>query len=115
MINLTVSDVIGDRLDYITDPSVPDTSTFDDARATLDKYDLWDRLPASVTAHLRAALPADETVDAAGLAHLERTDLLLVRNDTACIGAAEAARRHGFTPLILSTVFEGKAAGLVGP
>ncbi|MCX5818745.1 MAG: DUF4147 domain-containing protein [Deltaproteobacteria bacterium] len=29
-----VSDVIGDPLDYITCPTVPDTSTFDDARRT---------------------------------------------------------------------------------
>lgn len=29
LINLTVSDVVGDMLDYITGPTVPDTSTFD--------------------------------------------------------------------------------------
>ncbi len=33
LINLTVSDVIGDALDYITDPTVADTSTLADARA----------------------------------------------------------------------------------
>jgi glycerate-2-kinase len=32
LINLTVSDVVGDMLDYITGPTVPDTSTFADAR-----------------------------------------------------------------------------------
>ncbi len=112
LVNLTVSDVIGDRLDYITDPSVPDTATFADARATLDKYDLWHRLPASVTGHLRAGLDTDATVDAAGLAHLDRTDLLLVRNDAACSGAAAAARDRGLTPLILSTVFEGESSAL---
>ena len=40
LINLTVSDVIGDSLDCISDPTVPDTSTFDDARYTLTKYHL---------------------------------------------------------------------------
>ena len=52
LINLTVSDVIGDALDYITDPSVPDRSTFADAQAVLDKYNLWDRMPVSIAAFL---------------------------------------------------------------
>ena len=43
LINLTVSDVIGDYLDYITDPTVVDTSSFRDAQATLDRYGLWER------------------------------------------------------------------------
>jgi glycerate-2-kinase len=33
IINFTVSDVIGDPLDYITDPTVPDTATFNYAKA----------------------------------------------------------------------------------
>ena len=36
LVNLTVSDVIGDPLDYITDPTVPDTSSFCDAKHTMD-------------------------------------------------------------------------------
>lgn len=112
LVNLTVSDVIGDRLDYITDPSVPDTSSFADAQATLDKYGLWDRLPASVAAHLGAAPVAAATADAGGLAHLDRMDLLLVHNDAACTGAAAAVRALGLTPLLLSTVFEGESSTL---
>ena len=40
LVNLTVSDVVGDPLDYITGPTVPDTSTFDDARGVLNRYEL---------------------------------------------------------------------------
>lgn len=112
LINLTVSDVIGDALDYITDPTVPDTSTFDDARHTLDKYALWERLPASVTDYLKSAGAADETPKEADLSHLERLDHILVRADAACHAAAAKAEALGLRPLILSTAFEGESREL---
>lgn len=112
VINLTVSDVIGDHLDYITDPTVADTSTFADAQATLDKYRLWDALPRSVSAYLREAPAADETPRENALAHIDRFDFLLVRNDAACSAAADAARAMGYAPLILSTLFEGESREL---
>ncbi|WP_314915837.1 DUF4147 domain-containing protein [Pseudomonas helleri] len=112
LINLTVSDVIGDHLDYITDPSVADRSTFADAQAVLDKYRLWDRLPVSVTTFLRLAPAEHETVRAQELAHLSCQDVILVAADAACIGAANEARRAGFNPLLLSTFFEGESSAL---
>ncbi len=39
---LVLSDVVGDNLDVIASgPTVPDTTTFTDAAAVLDKYKLW--------------------------------------------------------------------------
>lgn len=112
LINLTVSDVIGDHLDYITDPTVADTSTFADAKATLEKYQLWDALPRSVSAYLRESPLEDETPREAALVHIERFDFLLVKNDAACRAAADAAQAMGYTPLILSTLFEGESREL---
>lgn len=45
LISLMISDVVGDPLDYITGPTVLDTSTYEDAWRTLDKCGLWDRVP----------------------------------------------------------------------
>jgi glycerate 2-kinase len=112
VINLTVSDVIGDALDYITDPTVADRSTFSDAQAVLDKYDLWDRMPASIARHLRSAPAELETMREESLRHLIRREVILVHTDTACRGAAAAARALGMTPLILSTFFEGESSAL---
>lgn len=112
VVNLTVSDVIGDPLDYITDLTVPDTSTFKDARATLDKYSLWSVLPHSVTDYLRRSPAENETATEQDLSHLDRTDIVLQKADAACLGAAEAAQRHGLTPMILSTFFEGESSAL---
>lgn len=112
LINLTVSDVIGNPLDYITDPSVVDTSTFADARKVLEKYDLWSYVPSSVAKYLRSASDRDETARAEDLQHLDRFDVLLVKNDAACHAAAAAARVRGFSPLFLSSFLEGESREL---
>ena len=53
IISLIVSDVIGDRLDVIASgPTAPDTSTYHDALAVLDKYRLTDRVPKAVLSTL---------------------------------------------------------------
>lgn len=112
LVNLTVSDVIGDPLDYITDLTVPDTSTFADAKATLDKYELWDVLPASVTNYLKLAPESEETATETSLAHINRIDIVLQKADAACTGACEAVRKAGLTPVLLSTFFEGESSCL---
>jgi len=112
LINLTVSDVIADPLDYITDPTVPDTSTFDDAKATLTKYDLWSRVPDSVSRFLNMANPELETPKEKDLAGYNRHDFIIVKSDKACMGADEKARELGFNSMILSTMLEGESKEL---
>jgi glycerate-2-kinase len=48
ILNLTVSDVVGDPLDCITDPTVQDTSTVADALSALREWGLLDRIPPAV-------------------------------------------------------------------
>lgn len=112
LINLTVSDVIGDPLDYITDPTVPDTSTIRDAQATLNRYDLWDRVPASVAAYLKTDGPEKETPKARDFAGKSCHDFILVPGDAACTAAAEKARTLGLESMILSTMMEGESSEL---
>lgn len=110
LVNLTVSDVIGDPLDYITDPTVPDTSSFCDAKHTMDKYDLWGGMPASVSAYLRNP-PADrETPKSLDSHHIENH--ILVAGDAACTGAEARAKELGYGTSILSTMFEGESREL---
>ena len=46
LVTLILSDVIGDDLDVIgSGPTVPDRSTFADARAIFEKYRIWNKLP----------------------------------------------------------------------
>ena len=45
IVNFTASDVVGDPLDYVTDLTVPDPSTWAIAQAACDRFALWDELP----------------------------------------------------------------------
>ncbi|HTU16365.1 MAG TPA: DUF4147 domain-containing protein [Solirubrobacterales bacterium] len=104
IVNLTVSDVAGDVLDVITDPTVRDTSTVADAISVLEDYDLWDRLPASITGYLRS--PLAESPDLEGI---EITTELLVTGVGVCEAMVEEARSRGYEPVILTTTLEGEA------
>jgi glycerate 2-kinase len=107
LINLTVSDVVGDMLDYITCPTVPDTSTFDDARRVLDEYDLWDSFPKAASRHLRSGGNLHETPKDFG--DLPLHTFLVVKGDTACVAAADRARELGFNSMILTSKLKGEA------
>lgn len=111
LINLTVSDVIGDPLDYITDPTVPDTSTLGDARNTLSRYGLWERVPASVSAYLREGGGAIETPKNCGTRE-PPVNALLLSAEVACDAAAWRGREIGLEAMILSTRFEGESQHL---
>jgi glycerate-2-kinase len=103
LINLTVSDVIGDQLDYITDLTVPDTSSFEDAQNVLKKYNLQDKLPASVVQYLMSPESRETPKDYEGFTY---HSYILAGPESACETAAAEAKRLGYTPLILSTSFD---------
>jgi glycerate 2-kinase len=107
IINLTVSDVVGDALDYITCPTVPDTSTFDDAKTTIDKYNLWGEIPHSVSDYLKNAGPEQETPK--DLSDHNIHNFILVKGDAACVAAKEKAEQMGYETIILSTMLEGES------
>jgi glycerate 2-kinase len=108
IVNLTVSDVTGDPFDYITCPTVPDTSTFADARRVLDRYRLWERFPAAAAAYLREATREMENPKDFGDRKVHT--FLLVRSGAVCDAAAEKARELGFVAEILTTEMEGDSA-----
>ena len=112
LINLTVSDVIGDPLDYITCPTVPDTSSFDDARRTLTKYELWDKVPSSVNRYIKTGGPSLETPK--DLSDHRIDNFIIVAGTAACEGAAEKARELNLQMMILSTMLEGESRELGG-
>ncbi len=107
LVNLTVSDVVGDMLDYITGPTVPDTSTLEDARLVLDEYDLWDSFPNSACEYMRTAGSQQETPKDFGDMPLH--SFVVLKGDAACVGAAERARELGFNSMILTSKLKGEA------
>ncbi|MFX1532422.1 MAG: glycerate kinase [Promethearchaeota archaeon] len=54
LISIIISDVVGDKLDSIASgPSVPDTSTFNDAIKILKQYKIYENTPISIINHLK--------------------------------------------------------------
>ncbi|MFX0197760.1 MAG: glycerate kinase [Candidatus Hodarchaeota archaeon] len=113
LVGLILSDVVGDRLGTIASgPTVPDTTTFNDAIAILKKYDLWKSdIPESIKKRLisgmREEIPEtpkpDESI-------FERTHNVIVGNNRlAAFAAHKEAKRLGFNALVLSTAVEGEA------
>jgi glycerate 2-kinase len=108
LLTLILSDVIGDDLDVIgSGPTVPDRSTFADARAIFEKYRIWSKLPSSVRNRIGSA--AEETPKP-GDKIFEKTENVIVGSNALAVDAAVAeARRLGFNALVLSTRIEGEA------
>lgn len=106
---LAVSDVVGDRLDFIASgPTVPDPTTFADSLAVLARHRLLGRVPAAARARLEdgAAGRVAETPKALPARHRAG---VIASNRTAVDAAAGEARRLGFATRIVSTSLTGEA------
>ena len=114
---LAISDVVGSPPDAIASgPTVPDPSTYADALAVLDRYDLTATVPAPVRRVLEqgrdGALP--ETPKPGDPAFHDAAMTVVADNLTASRAAAVAAREAGFHTLLLSTYVEGEARHVGG-
>ncbi|MFB6069782.1 MAG: glycerate kinase [Halanaeroarchaeum sp.] len=110
VVTLVFSDVVGNDLDVIASgPTVPDTSTFEDALAVLDRYDV--EVPTSVRDRLEAgAAGSIEETPSPGDPAFDRVSThVLADGTTALTAAADAAAAAGYDPVILSSRFEGEA------
>jgi hydroxypyruvate reductase len=111
LISLILSDVIGDPLEVIASgPTVPDSSTFADCHRILDKFDLWEDIPASAAEHLREGLKGnrEETLKK-GDAAFGRVQNVIVGNNLLAMNAArKKARALGYRTLTLSSLIEGE-------
>jgi glycerate 2-kinase len=112
VLTLALSDVVGDALDAIASgPTVPDSTTWGDAAAVLDRYRLWEEVPGAVAERVRAGVAGrlPETPKASDPL-FERTRALVVGGGSdACRAAAAEAERLGLRSLVLSTFVEGEA------
>jgi hydroxypyruvate reductase len=108
VITLILSDVVGSPLDVIASgPTVPDPTTFADARAIIKQYGIAREVPESIHEHLAWGVP--ETPKA-GDPVFDRVQCVIVADNAraaqAAVGKAEAL---GFRTLLLSTYVEGEA------
>lgn len=110
VINLMLSDVIGDDPDTIASgPFAPDRSTFGDAQEVLQRYGLEDRAPAAILQRVRDGVigKAPETPKP-GDKIFERAHNVIVGSNILSLKAGKArAEELGYHALILSSSIEG--------
>jgi glycerate 2-kinase len=112
ILNLILSDVVGDPLDFIASgPTVPDSTTFDDAVKVLQKYNLWEKAPDSVRKVLsdgkKGLIP--ETPKAGDRVFKKVTNVVVGNNRYSSQAACENLRSSGLNTLLLTATLEGEA------
>ncbi|MCJ7612848.1 MAG: DUF4147 domain-containing protein, partial [Candidatus Aminicenantes bacterium] len=109
VVSLLISDVVGDPLEFIgSGPTVPDSTTFADARQVLARYSLVDRVPGSVMRRIEegAAARVPETPKSLPERHAV---CLVASNGLAVEAAMREAASLGYAPLLLTTSLAGEA------
>jgi len=112
VINLLLSDVVGDPLDVIASgPTVPDTTTFQDAIKVLKKHTLWNKIPESVKKTLLNGEKGQvsETPKAHDPAFKRVYNFIVGNNRSASLAAYDELRDAGLNTLFLTSYMEGEA------
>ncbi len=106
VVTLAISDVPGDDPAIIgSGPTVADESTFAEARAIFDRYELT---PSATVARVLSAT-SNETPKP-GDPRLAATECILIATPQMSLdAAAEAASKLGITPIVLGDAIEGEA------
>ncbi|NIO04355.1 MAG: DUF4147 domain-containing protein [Proteobacteria bacterium] len=111
VINLMLSDVIGDPVEVIASgPCVPDPSTFKDCQEIVEKYGLSDKLPFPVLEYIREGVEGrvPETPKP-GDPLFEKVQNTVIGSNIVAVKAAEKkAKQLGYHTRILSTFIEGE-------
>ncbi|MBV8808579.1 MAG: glycerate kinase [Acidobacteriaceae bacterium] len=112
IVGLLLSDVIGDPLDTIgSGPTAPDLTTFADAIAVLERFDLLHRVPEVVRRRLEEGIRGEipETPKPRDPLFENVHNVVIGSNSLALEAAAKDARRLGYRPLLLSSTMQGES------
>ena len=112
VISLILSDVVGDLLDVIASgPTSPDPTTYAEAWAVLERYQLIEIAPKPILSRLRAGLDGKvaETPKADDPIFERVQNVIVGSNRLAAEAATAKAQELGFNALLISTFVEGEA------
>jgi hydroxypyruvate reductase len=111
VIGFILSDVVGDQLDVIASgPTVPDTSTFEEAWAILEKYDLVKKIAPAIQKYLLLGKEGkvEETPKPGNAAFEGVTNIIIGSNIIALRAAEKEASSLALNTLILSSSIVGE-------
>jgi glycerate-2-kinase len=113
VLNLILSDVVDDSLESIASgPTVPDSTTFSDARRILQKNKLWNNASSSIrniiSSGEKGVVP--ETPKENDVAFGKVHSVILGNNRSATLDGIGHLRSEGLNPLLLTSTLEGEAS-----
>ena len=109
---LILSDVLGDDLSTIASgPTVPDPTTFADARAALDRRKVWDKAPASVRQRIARGIAGEipETPKPGAAIFAGAAATLVGSNAVSLASVRAAAEQAGYRVMVYSDCLTGEA------
>ncbi|MGC9325089.1 MAG: glycerate kinase type-2 family protein [Desulfomonilia bacterium] len=112
MINIILSDVVGDRLDTIASGiTVPDDTTFAQAQSILKKYRIEEKIPPSISDLISRGIAGSvaDTPKQGDPVFSKVSNILLGNNLAACRAARSHAQGLGYNPYILTSSLTGEA------
>jgi hydroxypyruvate reductase len=102
VINLMLSDVMGGNPDTIgAGPFVPDRSTYSEAAAILERYNLMETSPHSISAYIRQGMKAETSSMPVGDAFEKVTSIIVADNRMACLAAKSKAEELGYAAVLI--------------
>jgi len=117
VLGFILSDIVGDPLDAIgSGPTVPDTSTFEEAFEILKKYNLLNEVAPSVHRHLLSGKEGkvEETPKPGDPSFEKVHNLLIGSNRLALQTAARESKSLGFNTIIISSSIVGETKEAAG-
>jgi len=112
VLSLILSDVVGNPLDVIASgPTVPDTSTYRDAWAIIERYGLAQEIPGTIAKVLRSGCDGGRPdTPKPGDPALERAqNVIIASNSLAADAARLKAEELGLNTLFLTSYLQGEA------
>ena len=112
ILNLILSDVVGDHLDFIASgPTTPDSTTFNDAVKILKRRNLWSDAPEPVREVLSDGLKGriPDTPKASDGVFKKVYNVVIGNNRTSCLAASRQLESEGLNTLLLTSTLEGEA------
>lgn len=109
---LIVSDVVGNPLDVIASgPTVSDGTTFSDAYAVLERYNLVGQVPQAILAYLQSGCAGEilETPKEGDSIFTAVQNVIVGSNMQAVAAALRQAQQEGFNTQLLTTYMQGEA------
>lgn len=107
LVSLILSDVVNSPLEVIASgPTAPDPSTMQDVKLILERYDLVDKIPASILKHFERQIETPKPGDAL---FKQVKNILVGSNELAAKAAAEQALKVGFASVDLGNAWQGEA------